>query len=98
MILIRLFSQRYILNTQKYAHMTQKMTYLLVKFDLLLQELLMHQLNVSCPLSVERVDLSQQGVGHCVCPTGKLEAFALVQLAFDSEALKLSALANGSLE
>ena len=73
-------------------------TCLLVELDLLLEELLVHQLHVLEPLAVEGVDLGEEGVGERVGALPHLGHLRLTHLALRLHTLELFPLANGALQ
>ena len=71
--------------------------YLLIELDLLLQELLVHQLHVLEPLAVEGVDLGEEGVRQRVRPLPDLRHLRLPHLALRLHPLELFPLTHSAL-
>ena len=71
--------------------------YLLIELDLLLQELLVHQLHVLEPLAVEGVDLGEEGVRQRVRPLPDLRHLRLPHLALRLHTLELFPLPHSAL-
>ena len=73
-------------------------TCLLVELDLLLEELLVHQLHVLEPLAVEGVDLGEEGVGEGVGALPHLGHLRLTHLALRLHPLELFPLPHRALQ